>query len=479
MGWFGLSLQEGVYGFLIYISANIIFLFILFGAILEIVKARDFFTMVGIWVGSKVRGGAAQTSVISSGLVGSVVGDPAANIVIAGTVCLPLMTRAGFRNNVAAAIQAAASSGGMLLPPVMGAQAFIMMSLTGLSYWTICIAAFLPAILYYLGIGVSVYLYSASVNIPRVEEEVDRRVLLRRAPLFMVPFVLVMVLLAMQFSPMYAAGWAMLSAVFLGVIDKETRPSWSVLMQGLASGAKLASSIAPMLILANLAFVSVLNITGLGPKMGGAIYTLSGGYLPLVLIFAMLTSLLLGMVEPVIGAYLVVALIVAPILTDPSIGLSLLQAHLFCLYYSVIGFLTPPVAPSIIIAGGLIKTNFMRSAGHGMRMIASGYLLPFLFCYSPALIAQFEEGGMLQGLISVVVALLVIMSLSILLFRQFFTKLGLIETGLALVSTLGFLGYFFLGENIIYALVGIVCLVLLSILQLRKRQQELASATAV
>ncbi len=466
ISWFAISLSEGIYGFLIYVSANIIFIFILFGTILEVTRAREFFTLVGTLAGQRLRGGAAQTSVISSALVGSVTGSPAANIIITGSVTIPLMKRAGFRANFAAAVEACSSSGGILLPPVMGTMAFVMMSLTGLTYWSICVAAVIPAVLYYFGVGTSVYLYAAKANIPTSEEEIDLRLLLRRAPLFIIPFMLITVLLALQFSPMYAAGWAIVAALVLGFISKDTRPTLSSFVAGLTQGAKTASSIATMLILANMAFISVMSLTGIGPTLAGVIFNWGGGYLPAVLVVTMFASLLLGCLT-LVGAYLLVALIVAPLLIE--MGLAPMQAHFFALYYTVIAYLTPPVAPAAIISSRMAQCSWLSTAGQAWKLVGAGAIFPFLFSYDPALLGHFSSGPLL-GLLSIVAAVLATFNLAIVLHSYYLTRLGWLERGLAALSVVGFLAYFFTRGHLLAVVAGVACFILLTLWQLRKKR---------
>jgi TRAP transporter 4TM/12TM fusion protein len=467
MSWLGVSLSSGIYGSLIYISANIIFLFVLFGVVLRITKAQEFFSLLGMLVGRKIRGGSAQTSVISSGFVGMITGSAAANIIITGAVTIPLMKKTGFRPEFAAAVEAVSSSGGILMPPVMGAVAFMMMSMTGLSYWTICVAAFVPAILYYLGIGLSVHMHAGKKNIPPIEEEVDLRLLLRRAPLFIVPFGVITILLALQFSPTYAAGWALVVGVVLGYMRKETRPSWSFLVEALTIGAKTAASIGTILILLNMSMITVMSLTAVGPKVAFVIYEWGMGMLPLILLMTMIVSILLGTMAPMAGTYLLVALVVTPLLL--KLGLTLPQAHFFALYYAVLGFLTPPVAPAVLIATPLAGANFLRTVPAAMKLVGSAYLLPFLFCYDPALLLDFNRGLWL-GLLSIGVAVLAILSISIFLYRYFLVELGWLETGLAAISAVGFLAYFFTRGDISGVVIGAVCLILLTLWQWVKKR---------
>jgi len=476
MSWLGISLQSGIYGSLIYISANIIFLFVLFGVVLRITKAQEFFSLLGMLVGRKMRGGSAQTSVISSGFVGMITGSAAANIIITGAVTIPLMKKTGFKSEFAAAVEAVASSGGILMPPVMGAVAFMMMSMTGLSYWSICVAAFIPAILYYLGIGLSVYMNAGKENIPPVKEEVDIKLFLRRAPLFIVPFGIITILLALQYSPMYAAGWALVTGIFLGCINKDTRPSWSILVESLTAGAKTAASIGTVLIILSMAIMSVMSLTAVGPKVASLIHEWGMGMLPLVLLITMVVAIILGTMAPLAGTYLIVALIVTPLLL--KLGLTMTQSHFFALYYAVLGFITPPVAPAVLIAAPLAGANFMRTVPAAMKLVGSAYLLPFLFCYDPALLLDFNRGPWL-GMLSIGVALLAILSISIFLYRHFLVGLGWLETGLVAISAVGFLTYFFTRGDILGVMIGGACLVLLTLWQCVKKRRAIKGIVPV
>ncbi len=350
------------------------------------------------------------------------------------------------------------------MPPVMGTVAFMMMSLTGFTYWNICIAAAIPAALFYLGAGWSIFLYAGKEKIAYTREEVDTRLLLRRAPLFIVPFTLIVVLLAFQYPPMYAAGWATIVGLALGCISKETRPSLSTLIEAFTRGAQTASGIATLLILVNLAFISVMSLTALGPTICGVIDDLSGGYLFTTLIFAMMASLLLGCLSPVAGAYIMVALMVTPLLE--RMGLSVMQAHFFALYFSVIGFMTPPAAPSALIASGIAGSSFIKTALEALRILGSSFLLPFLFASNPALLAQFASGP-LSGAVTIIAALLAVATFSILLFNYYLTKLSPSEIVMTLLSLTGSLIYFFSRGDIWQAAVGsATCFILLTLLQL-------------
>ncbi len=471
--WLGMCLNKGIYGSLIYISANIVFLFILFGMVLEITKGGEFFGLAGMLLGRRVRGGAAQTTVVANALVGTVTGSPQASIAITVPLCLPLMNKSGFKSTFTSGLIAAGASGGFFLPPVMGAVAFMMMSLTGLSYWSICTAAFIPAILFFLGLGLASYFHSCAENLPPIKEEVDLRRLLRRAPLFLIPFTLIMVLLAKGFPPMYAAAWAMLVGMVLGFIDKETRPSWRTLVAGFTRGAKMGAAVAFILIILDMSVINIVSLTALGPKIARIVTMWGGGIVPLTLVLTMVVSMLMGMVAPISGSYLIVALIAGPVLT--GLGVSKMAAHMFILYYATLGFLTPPVAPAVLMAAQMSGAPFLPSAWQSLRVVAAAYLLPFMFLYKPALLLQSEQGA-LWGIITVVVAILIVFCISIITYNHYLARMSRAQMGLAIISTVGFLTYFFTDWGIWGVVVGIACLLLLTLWQLgRKKTTTTAS----
>lgn len=463
VSWMSISVTTGIYSNLLYISANVIFLYVMFAAVLQVTRAREFFMLVGTLVGNKIRGGVAQTAVVSSALVGSITGAATANVVITGSVTIPAMKKAGYKVEVAGAVEAIASSGGLLMPPVMGAVAFMMVSLTGLTYAQVCFAAIIPALLYFLSVGTAVFFHAGKEHIGYVREEVDTKLLLRLAPLFLVPFTILIALLALQFSAAYAAAWALLAGLVLGFLRRETRPSLRQLVTGLVEGAKTASMIAVMMALGGV-FVSVMSVTGLGPKVVSLVEGFSYGYLLLVLFLTMFVSLLLGCAVPMSGGYLIVALLVGPILT--RFGLEVIQAHFFALFFSVIGFLTPPVAPAALVASGLSGGSFMKTALWAIRLAAPCFLVPFMFCYDQALLGAFT--GVLGGVASVVLAVVVVVSVGMLLSNYCLTEIGWREIVLGIASLGGSLMYFFTHGNVLALVTGLVCFVLLFLVQIMK-----------
>ncbi len=464
MSWFGTSLEEGIYGILLIISSNIIFMFVLFGSMLTLTGGRDFFLDLGILVGRRVTGGAAQMATISSALFGSVSGSPTANVVVTGSVTIPLMKKTGFKPEMAGAVEAVASSGGSIMPPVMAVVAFIMAGITGIPYARIAYAAIIPAALYYLSCFVGIYFYAGKEKLPLLQEEVDFRVIMRKAPLFIVPFGILIVLLTMRLSAQYAAAWAMVASLLLSFISKDTRPSLSRLVQGLTEGAKLASQIGLLLALLGI-ILSIFSLTALGPKLTSFIGMSFGENLIAVLVLGMVISLVIGMAVPGTGAYTLVALAIAPALV--RMGVSVLQAHFFALYFAIIGYITPPVAPSTLIACSIAKSPFLKTALQGVRLVLGAYVVPFLFIFQPALLGQYS--GEVWEIPSIIVSALIIITVQILISNYYFTRLRLQELALSSIALIAFLAYFFTHGNLGSLIAGIACFTLLTLSQWRKR----------
>ncbi len=472
---------EGVYGNLMYASVGIVFYFILFGAVLQAVGAGEFFIEVGKAVGRKVRSGPALTSVMSSSMVASVTGTPAPNIILTGSITIPLMKRAGFKPEVAGAVEATASTGGQIMPPVMGAAAFIMSSITGISYASIMLAAVIPALLYYIPLGIGVQLHALRHNIRGfLGEEVNLRLMRNRAPLFLVPLIIIVWLLIAGHSPMFAASWAILATLAVSFLSlfppfrsKESPLThtelwgWSKKIGGgLIQGAILAGQIAAIVALLGT-MINAVAMTGLDIKLVSAVEDWSGGNLLLALLLTMFIAMILGCGLPAIAAYLLVAIVVARVLTNMEV--SVLQAHFFIFYCSIMGWLTPPVATAPLIAGVLAGAPFLKTCWQAIRLATPGWFIPFMFVLSAPLLGQFDAGP-LESFTAILFAIIGLCSLTILVHGQLYTRLNIGQRMLVFLAAAALIGYFFLGQNLPMAVGGIVCLVLMVLWQLRSRR---------
>lgn len=379
---------EGIYGIPIGVSATFVILFVIFGAFLEATKTGDFFINLANSIAGKAAGGPAKVAVISSGFFGTISGSAVANVVGTGTYTIPLMKRTGYQPHFAGAVEAVASSGGQLMPPVMGAAAFVISEMTGISYLRICVAALIPAILYYTGLFTAVHLEARRTGLRGLsDEEVPKisQTLKNQGYLAISALVLVYFLAVKLTSPSYAAFWAIVSAVLLSFLKKETRLGVNGFIRALEAGAKGALSVVAACAAAGIV-VGVVTLTGLGLKFSGMVLSLSHGNIYLTLFFTMIASLVLGMGLPTTAAYIICAILAVPALKN--LGVNVLAAHLFVFYFAIISAITPPVALAAYAGAGIAKSNPMKTGWTACRIGLAAFIIPYIFVFNPSLLMQ-------------------------------------------------------------------------------------------
>ncbi len=379
---------SGIFGSFLGISVNFVFLFVVFGALLEIIKVNDLFYELGKAAGRVFKGGPGQTAVISSAMVGTVTGAAVANVAITGAFTIPYMKRSGYPAHVAGAIEATASTGGQLMPPIMGAAAFLMASFMGVPYAAVMLAAIIPAILYFWGCILSVQLIAVHANLVTPPEAVDKAMILRRLPLFLIPLILLVTMLLMHYSPGMAAFWAIIVAIALSCVTRDTRPTLMGLAQCLARGAMVGAQIGVALAVVGL-MAQTLITTGLGTKIAGLVELWSGGSLLVALIITMLVSIVLGLGIPTSAAYALVAIVVVPGLI--KMGVAPMSAHFFAFYFAVVSAVTPPVALAALAGAGIAGANYMKTSLMAFKIAIAGFIIPFLVVYNPVMVLQPED----------------------------------------------------------------------------------------
>lgn len=372
---------EGIWGIPLGVSADFVYLFVLFGALLEAARGGELLIVLASRVAGATRGGPAKTAAVASALMGSLSGSAVANVVTTGAVTIPLMKRAGFRPHLAAAVEAAASTGGQLLPPVMGAGAFILATWTNIPYARVALAALVPALLYYAALLVAIHLWAEKMGLePGVRgagEPVLRRVHL------LLPLGVIVVLLAVGRSPMRAAFWGVVSAGAATLLRRETRLGGKEALAALVRAGAGTVPVAAACAAAGIV-VGVASLTGIGLRMSEFIVTLSEGRLPVALALTAVGSIVLGMGLPTTAAYVVLAALGAPALTE--LGVPVLAAHLFIFYFGCISNVTPPVSLAAYAAAGLAAASPLRTAVTAMGLAATGFIVPFMFIYGPPLL---------------------------------------------------------------------------------------------
>ena len=304
-----------------------------------------------------------------------------ANVVTTGSLTIPLMKRSGFRPHFAAAIEAAASTGGQLMPPIMGAGAFILATWTGIPYVRVAAAAAIPAVLYYVALYMAIHFRAAKSDLQGVQGE-DSAGIRNRLHLLL-PLVVIVVLLAMGRSPMRAAFWGVAAALGATLAARTTRLSGGRFGAAVLAAASGTVQVAAACAAAGIV-VGVASLTGIGLRMSELIVTLSGGHLPIALVLTAIGSIILGMGLPTTAAYIVLAALGAPALTE--LGVPLLGAHLFIFYFGCLSNVTPPVALAAYAAAGLAGSRAMQTAVTALGLASAGFIVPFLFVYDPALI---------------------------------------------------------------------------------------------
>ncbi len=452
----------GVYGRIFYIGASIVFYFMIFGVLVQTCGAGAFFTEVGKMIGRNVRSGPAALAVTGSSLMGSITGSAAANVVVTGSVTIPAMKKVGFSPDVAGAIECVSSNGGTIMPPVMAGIAFIMSDFAGITYLHVCGLALIPAILYYVSVFFSVQCYALKNHIAPWTERVDYKLMLRRMPLFIIPIAVILGILVQGFSPTIAAFWAVPALVGLSLIDKETRPGVGKLVDGLAEGTKLAAEIALTCALIGI-FISVMDLTGLDLILARSVQLWSGGHLIIALLIAMAVAVILGAGTSSVATYIILAFTLTPIFINMDIDVKI--AHLLALFWAQLGHITPPVAVSAIPAAALSGGTYLKTAWQATKFGIPSFVIPLMFVYQTAIAGQFSETPLIMGIAAIVIAALTLVTINILIYSCYLTRLTSIERALAAGSLVGFVGFIFFQSNIWAFAGGLICFALLTLFQ--------------
>ncbi|MFM1652828.1 TRAP transporter permease [Brevibacillus sp. B_LB10_24] len=383
-----LTSLDAIYSVPIGASASFVFLFILFSSFLNATGASKFFIDFALGVAGGTRGGPAKTAIISSALFGSVSGNSVANVVSTGVFTIPLMKNIGYSPRFAAAVEAVSSTGGQIMPPILGSAAFIMAQLVGVSYLEIVIASIIPALLYFLTVYIMVDLEAVKLGLrglPKSELPVVKQVLVKDGYLVIPLLVLIFVMTIMKASPIKAAIWAIASTLIVTAWKKATRMGLSRILDCLAKGAESALGMIAACATAGI-IIGVLNLTGTGLKFAGLVISLSGDILPIALILTMLATSVLGMGLPTTAAYLITAAVVAPALVQ--MGVSTLSAHMFVFYYACLSAITPPVALAAYAGAGIAKAKPMLVGITAVKLGLVAFIVPFMFVYGPSLLWQ-------------------------------------------------------------------------------------------
>ncbi|WP_234031457.1 TRAP transporter permease [Lentibacillus cibarius] len=505
--------NEGIFGTPITVSAQYVFIFILFGAFLEVTGAGKMFIDLAMSLVGSFKGGPAKAAVVSSGLMGSISGSSVANAVTTGTFTIPLMKKTGFRPKVAGGVEVAASSSGQLLPPVMGAAAFIMADFTGIPYLDIVKSAAIPALLSYTAILFMVHLEASKFNlkgIPRKDLVSPFRIFAGRGYLLL-PIVAIIILLMLRLTPILASFMAivgtitialfsyrmqknfgagfLVSLLFTGAAyaahllfglneyvtyvsagslllamiwyamgkkvdtEKQVTFGWKEFLTALELGAKNALSVVAACAAAGI-LTGVVTMTGLGPILSGLILDLANEQLFLVLLFTMLACIVMGLGLPTTATYIVLAAVMAPALIQ--LDIPVLAAHLFVFYFGILADDTPPINLPAYATSGIAKSDPIKTGVQGFKFDMGALLLPFAFVMNPMLILQDDTATWIQIALSIATAFIGIIAWSTFIQSYLFTKFGWMERILAVAAAIVLLNHSLLTDGIGVGLFAII-----------------------
>lgn len=424
----------GIFGTPLGVSATFVTGVVVLGALLEKTGAGQVLMDFATGLTGRMRGGPAKAAVVGSSLMGMISGTAVANVLTTGPISIPLMRKSGYRKEAAGAIEAVASTGGQLMPPVMGAAAFIMAEFTETSYLTIAKAAFLPAVIFYAVLLAMVHFEAVKRKIPlsRDADSVTDWVSILRRSYLLAPLPVFVGMLLNGYSIMLSSFWAVTASVIVSFFSRATAQTPRRMVQ---TAIAAASAVIPVALACAAAgvIIGIITLTGVGLKFSTLVVLLSGGKLPLALVLTMLTCLILGMGLPTAAAYILVATLVAPALVD--LGVSLLAAHLFVLYSAMLSSITPPVALAAYAAASISQGNPLKIAVLACQFGMGAFAVPYFFVYDPALLGI--DVTWVQVVVSFITAIAGGVCASIAMMGVFAHRLNVIERlGFALAAVL-------------------------------------------
>lgn len=376
---------EGIFGVALGVSANLLLIFIVVAQFLVGTGTGQFIMDFASSLIGWARGGPAKIAIISSGLFGSISGSAVANVLTTGAVTIPMMKKLGYKPHFAGAVEAAASTGGQIMPPVMGAAAFVMAEVLGVPYAQVCIAAALPAILYYVALLIMVDLEAAKTNLTGIPKEdlIPLKKTFKEGWFYTIPLIILIYLIITGSSPQKAGVITIAASIIINILNKKNRLSLKQYLNMLKEGSLGCILIAMACATAGI-IMGCVNLTGLGPNFSSMLVSLASGNQLVLLILTMVASIILGMALPTLICYMILAVLIAPALV--SMGVEPMAAHLFVLYFGVVSFVTPPVALAAYAGAAIANSNTMKTGWAAAKLATCMFVLPFMFVYNPELI---------------------------------------------------------------------------------------------
>ena len=456
--------DSGVFGTPIQISAKFIYLFLFFGVMLVHTNIGKFFNDLAFSLTGRFTGGTAKAAVAASALQGMVSGSSVGNTVASGSFTIPMMKNAGFKPEFAAGTEASASTGGQLMPPIMGAAAFIMMDYVGVSYSVIMLSALIPAILYFTGIFIGTHFEAKRLNIlglPKSQLPNFKTLMLKNG-FMLLPLILIIGTVMIGYTPQRAAIIGIATAYLVSLIRKDTRLSFRKLIDVFEQGARVALPVISAVATAGI-IAGVVSITGLGAKFAAGIISLSGGSLFLALIFTMVACIVLGMGLPTTANYVVTATVAAPALIN-GFDLPPISVHMFVFYFGIVADITPPVSLAAYAGAGIARANPFKSGIGAVKLAIAAFIIPYIFIYNPILVLV--DATIFTVITGVTTAVLGMAGISGALIGYFNNKTTIIERIMLFAG-----GLFLIVPEFLSSLIGIIILVAVWIMQ-SKRPKE-------
>ena len=377
--------KEGIFSTPVNVCSKFIVVFIIFGAFLEKTGISEFFIKLANSIAGRFAGGPAKVAVISSALCGMVSGSSVGNTVTTGSVTIPMMKETGYKPEFAAAVEAASSTGGQIMPPIMGAAAFLMADFVGVPYSSIIGRAILPAILYFLGIFISVHLEAKKLRLTGIpKEELPKMSKLIKKIYLLLPLVMLVIWVSGNYMTMQrAAAFAIVLAIVVSLFDKENRITPKKILEALEQGGKSAITVGAACGVAGI-ISGAITMTGLANDLINAIVGVAGSHLIIALILTMICCIVLGMGVPTTANYCIMAATTAPILI--RMGVPTMAAHFFVFYFGIVADITPPVALAAYAGSAIAKSNPMKTAFQASKLAIAAFIVPYMFCYNPAML---------------------------------------------------------------------------------------------
>lgn len=462
--------RSGVFGTPIQVSSTFIFLFLLFAVVLIRTNIGAFFNDLAFRVAGRFTGGPAKAAVAASGLQGMISGSSVANTVASGSFTIPIMKKAGFKPHVAGATEATASTGGQFMPPIMGAAAFIMAEYTGVPYAEIIVIAIIPALLYFLGVMLSVHFDAKRNGLGGLPASMlpSWTSLAKRADLI-IPLVIIVWMMLDGFSPARAALWGIGAAFVLSFLRKSTRLGFVGIVKMLEAGARTALPVIAACATAGIVAGTVTS-TGLGSRLGGSIIDIAQGSFLLVLLMTMIVCVILGMGLPTTANYVVTATIAAPILIN-NFEVPVIAAHMFVFFFGILADITPPVCLAAYAGAGIAGANPMRTGVTAVKLAIAAFLIPFVFVLEPSLLLQGTITELIPALATLVLGMMVIAAG---LAGYFFGRTSALERALLLIG-----GVLMVYPHVVVSVAGLVLAVIAVVLQLIRRRGSRGDSPAV